>query len=178
MRDLPPSLRRPDGADGARVQALLQEDREASGRVAGLSEQLGVLQGAVDAQLRLTCGALCGGLVSERRATGLAATGADVPQLIAGAVASVATGPAPSAAPSAATARLQDLVTDKSRRFAEELEFLQCLANPAYVGWLLSQGYCDDPAFLAFRNCVLHYFTTSLYIYILYIYIYICNIHI
>jgi mediator of RNA polymerase II transcription subunit 31 len=32
----------------------------------------------------------------------------------------------------------------------EELEFLQCLANPDYVQWLAAQGYLEDSAFLDF----------------------------
>ncbi|CAK0877710.1 unnamed protein product [Prorocentrum cordatum] len=47
-------------------------------------------------------------------------------------------------------ARLQDLRKDRSRRFAEELEFVQCLANPDYVHWLATQGCLDEPEFLEF----------------------------
>eukprot|EP00435_Cladocopium_sp_Y103_P004278 s2572_g1.t1 len=46
--------------------------------------------------------------------------------------------------------RLQDLAQDRSRRFAEELEFVQCLANPSYVQWLATQGFFREPGFQRF----------------------------
>ncbi|KAG2499032.1 hypothetical protein HYH03_003217 [Edaphochlamys debaryana] len=33
-------------------------------------------------------------------------------------------------------------------RFALELEFVQCLANPLYINWLATKAYFDNPAFL------------------------------
>ncbi|CAJ1419205.1 unnamed protein product [Effrenium voratum] len=47
-------------------------------------------------------------------------------------------------------AKLQDLARDRSRRFAEELEFVQCLANPTYVQWLAAQGFLQDVGFQRF----------------------------
>ena len=31
-----------------------------------------------------------------------------------------------------------------------ELEFVQCLANPAYLNWLAQNRYFDDPAFVKY----------------------------
>ncbi|CAE7353717.1 URH2 [Symbiodinium sp. KB8] len=59
-----------------------------------------------------------------------------------------------STVPSAASVRpkLQDLAQHRSRRFAEELEFVQCLANPSYVMWLASQGFLGDTGFAHFLD--------------------------
>ncbi|CAE7819509.1 SOH1 [Symbiodinium sp. CCMP2456] len=48
--------------------------------------------------------------------------------------------------------KLQDLAQFRSRRFAEELEFVQCLANPSYVMWLASQGFLGDTGFAHFLD--------------------------
>ena len=39
-----------------------------------------------------------------------------------------------------------------SNRFELELEFIQCLASPAYLHHLATQGFFNDPAFLQFLN--------------------------
>lgn len=44
------------------------------------------------------------------------------------------------------------LHTQTSRRFALELEFVQCLANPHYINWLAQHRYLDDPAFVRFLD--------------------------
>ncbi|GIL70318.1 hypothetical protein Vretifemale_949, partial [Volvox reticuliferus] len=33
-------------------------------------------------------------------------------------------------------------------RFALELEFVQCLANPLYINWLATKQYFDNPSFI------------------------------
>ncbi|KAF2020629.1 mediator of RNA polymerase II transcription subunit 31 [Aaosphaeria arxii CBS 175.79] len=42
-------------------------------------------------------------------------------------------------------------------RFELELEFVQCLANPAYLNYLASQKYFDQPEFVAYLG-YLQYF--------------------
>ncbi|PNW75290.1 hypothetical protein CHLRE_12g520850v5 [Chlamydomonas reinhardtii] len=42
----------------------------------------------------------------------------------------------------------QELAISGFERFALELEFLQCLANPLYINWLATKQYFDNPAFL------------------------------
>lgn len=45
---------------------------------------------------------------------------------------------------------LKDLWQDKSRRFIEELEFVQLLADPNYVHFLALRGYLEDESFIEF----------------------------
>ena len=34
-------------------------------------------------------------------------------------------------------------LTDEDNRFVAELEFVQCLANPRYLGYLVRSPFCD-----------------------------------
>uniref|UniRef100_A0A7S1XCN2 Mediator of RNA polymerase II transcription subunit 31 n=1 Tax=Compsopogon caeruleus TaxID=31354 RepID=A0A7S1XCN2_9RHOD len=47
-------------------------------------------------------------------------------------------------------------------RFETELEFVQCLASPAYIHWLAQNRYFDDDSFLAYLN-YLQYWRTQEY---------------
>lgn len=47
-------------------------------------------------------------------------------------------------------------------RFAAELEFVQCLASPAYLNWLAQNLYFEDPAFVNFLS-YLSYWTRPEY---------------
>ncbi|GLC37770.1 hypothetical protein PLESTB_001475000 [Pleodorina starrii] len=42
----------------------------------------------------------------------------------------------------------QEVGISGHERFALELEFVQCLANPLYINWLATKQYFDNPAFV------------------------------
>lgn len=66
--------------------------------------------------------------------------------------------------PSCPVPQLLDLRGDMSRRFIEELEFVQFLANPDYVHWIARQGYFEEPAFVKFLE-YLRYWRNPPYVY-------------
>lgn len=45
----------------------------------------------------------------------------------------------------------------ESKRFTLELEFVQMLANPAYVQWLAQEGYFASPSFHRYLEYLLHW---------------------
>ncbi|KAL6785997.1 hypothetical protein ACKKBG_A00990 [Auxenochlorella protothecoides x Auxenochlorella symbiontica] len=54
------------------------------------------------------------------------------------------------------------------KRFAVELEFVQCLANPHYLNWLAQQRFLDDACFLNYLR-YLQYWKEEPYVqYIIY----------
>lgn len=152
LEALPDSVRRMGAGRLEEEMASLQrQDAEATQEVQTLSARAEALQGEVDAHWRKACEELCGPAVSILPAEDLQseepASGRDAGQ-------GSGRGPVP---------RLQDLNKDQSRRFLEELEFLQCLANPDYLQWLASNHYFEDPAFVAFLQ-YLQYWRSPPYI--------------
>jgi len=129
-------------------EALQRQDAEIGEEVARWSERVAGLQRSVAASVRSTCEELCGGTASAPSREEEAEAGRQA--------ASSAAEPQPRrkrpAACLGAKPRLQDLVQERSRRFVEELEFVQCLASPEYVHWLASQRYFEDEAFIEFLN--------------------------
>lgn len=135
---------------GLRLERELEElrahDEEASREVEQLSARAEALRAQVDARWREACEELCEGAVTVSCAE--EQPGPDDRQ------ASASSQPGRAACePSAGRGlrpRLQDLTQEKSRRFIEELEFVQCLANPEYVQWLATHHYFEEPAFVEF----------------------------
>jgi mediator of RNA polymerase II transcription subunit 31 len=60
--------------------------------------------------------------------------------------------------------RFLRMVPDEENRFVVELEFVQCLANPAYVNYLSQQGYFKDPLFISYLS-YLQYWRNPPYLY-------------
>lgn len=50
------------------------------------------------------------------------------------------------------TAAPSDIGCNDSRRFELELEFVQLLANPAYLTWLAQSDQLKDPALIKFLD--------------------------
>lgn len=110
---------------------LEQADLDATIDLDSYHLRVSSLQQAVNTEIQKTCKELCGDSVVCRSTFGSEA------------IDQSGTGIAP-------CPRLQDLVQEKPRRFVEELEFLECLANPEYVHWLASQTYFENPSFIEF----------------------------
>ena len=55
-----------------------------------------------------------------------------------------------------------DVGCSERERFLLELEFVQCLASPAYLHWLAQTRRFDDPAFVAYLR-YLRYWQTPPY---------------
>uniref|UniRef100_A0A7S4VD82 Mediator of RNA polymerase II transcription subunit 31 n=1 Tax=Alexandrium monilatum TaxID=311494 RepID=A0A7S4VD82_9DINO len=149
---LPSAVRCPDKARLEReLEDLQRQDAEASEQAEQLSARAEALRAAVDARWREACQELCGGAVSvahvedcpsphdEQAATASSSSSSSLPRVVGDPSAGRGVRP-----------RLQDLTQERSRRFIEELEFVQCLANPEYVQWLATYHYFEDPAFVEF----------------------------
>lgn len=124
-----------------KLHIISQRDAEVDESVARLTARLEFVQDVTRKSLRDTCEELCADMVrcedaeaSEPEAANDVAAGADGAALAGAEV----------------KPRLADLKQDRSRRFIEELEFVQSLANPDYVQHLATQKYFEDPAFMHF----------------------------
>jgi len=124
------------------LQTLQQEDTKTAEEVKVLTARAEELKQCLASEIQTACQELCNDAVTVVRSNKSGKTGAEEP--------------APQSTvnrhPCSLRARLQDLRQDNSRRFIEELEFVQCLANPEYVQWLATQQYLEDQAFLNFLD--------------------------
>ena len=57
----------------------------------------------------------------------------------------------------APTTNLDEGRTDEDRRFLLELEFVQCLANPAYLHFLAQHGLLDKPGFVNYLEYLMYW---------------------
>lgn len=127
------------------LQALATRDAEVDESVARLTARLEFVQEVTRKSLRDTCEDLCADMVRCEEPE------ASEPEVADEIPVEVTTGKDSAAlAEVAVKPRLADLKQDRSRRFIEELEFVQALANPDYVQHLATQKYFEDPAFIHF----------------------------
>lgn len=141
------------------LQALLDIEVELDEKVERCAELAETLRQAAGRGFRDACAELCGGAVACVSPVGVTDTAATADMNATPQPAKSAWRPRP---------QLKDLRGSKSRRFAEELEFLQCLANPEYVHWLATQGYLNDPTFLRFLEYLQYWKNPPYVLYVVY----------
>lgn len=130
VRRLPAEVNWSDEEFHSALRELQKEEEQLLPEVQRLTKDVQALQREAEAQLCELTGELLGaGFAEPETARPVAA---DPPKS------------------SGSCVRLQDLAQDRSRRFAEELEFVQCLANPSYVQWLATEGFFREPGFQRF----------------------------
>lgn len=147
---LPADIRqRNDNNFRSTLSELERADEDVSKELTQLVSRLAALQHEVSNEMQKTCVELCGASVSHKQSPAIAKQGAPADQVVKD---------------DAVVPRLQDLLQEKPRRFVEELEFVECLANPDYTHWLATQHYFDDEAFVGFCQ-YLHYWRGPPHVY-------------
>eukprot|EP00746_Dinoflagellata_sp_MGD_P167616 gnl/MRDRNA2_/MRDRNA2_98395_c0_seq1.p1 gnl/MRDRNA2_/MRDRNA2_98395_c0~~gnl/MRDRNA2_/MRDRNA2_98395_c0_seq1.p1 ORF type:complete len:629 (+),score=141.04 gnl/MRDRNA2_/MRDRNA2_98395_c0_seq1:78-1964(+) len=122
------------------LEILNQQDAEVQQEVDSLSDQASDLLGEVKTNIRELCSDVCGqsaAFISLSSSSSSAESGAQATDSQSDRLDFV-------------SARLLETRVEQKQRFIEEAEFVQALANPAYIHWLATQGFLEDSAFIRF----------------------------